>query len=136
VVTASGFDDDGQPVTDDDSATVTIAPVPTRVELLYFTALPDGNRITVEWETAWEQDSWGFNLYRGLTPHFSGANWLRFEPANGSDGRQYRYEDHQASPGQAYFYWLEDVDVAGAETRHGPVTAALPIRLFLPYVSR
>jgi hypothetical protein len=136
VVTASGVDEDGQPVSDDDSATVTIAIQPTRVELLSFTATPGTSGIAVEWETAWEQDSWGFNIYRGLTPNFLGAALIQFEPAQGSEGKSYGYEDSKVSLGQEYFYWLEDVDVAGETTLHGPAAATLPIRVFIPIVTR
>lgn len=28
-------------------------------------------------------------------------------------------------PGVIYFYWLEDVDIYGVKTRHGPVSATI-----------
>jgi hypothetical protein len=134
-VTASGVDDDGQPVSGQDTAEVRIAHVPARVDLISFTVSVAEDQIAIEWETAWEQDHWGFNLYRGLTPDFETASWLRFEAAQGGDGRSYRYEDGDVVLGQIYYYWLEDVDAAGTKTQYGPVSAMLVRRAFLPVIS-
>jgi hypothetical protein len=139
VVTASGIDSDGQAVSDWDSATVTISQLPTTIELLYFRATAGEGQIAVEWETIWEQNNWGFNLYRGTTPSFEEAAWLHFTQAQGSgqfQGRPYRYEDTEIIPGQEYYYWLEDVGMAGDATQYGPVTAAFLHRVFVPLVSR
>jgi uncharacterized repeat protein (TIGR01451 family) len=138
VVTASGIDDDGYHVSGQDEAVVTIATVPTRVELLYFRASVECREITVEWETAWEQNNWGFHLYRSLMPDFEGATWVTFEQAEGSgsfEGQYYIYDDRDIAPGQIYYYWLEGVDVAGSTTHFGPATAFVPHRIYLPAIS-
>jgi hypothetical protein len=135
VVTASGYDDDEEPVSAEDDAVVTIAAVPTKVEFLYFTASLEGQKVVIEWATAWEQDNWGFNLYRGLTPSFEAAKWLHFQQAQGSgqfQGQSYHYDDTDIVAGQLYHYWLEDISVAGDATRHEPVTAAVLHRVFVP----
>jgi len=134
-VTASGVDDDGQPVSGQDTAEVRIAYVPARVDLISFAASPGEDRIAIEWETASEQDHWGFNLYRGTAPDFENASWIGFEAAEGGDGRTYRYEDGDVVLGRIYYYWLEDVDAAGTKTQYGPATAMLVRRVFLPVIS-
>ncbi len=37
----------------------------------------------------------------------------------------YSYEDLAVEAGQTYWYWLEDVDLAGETTLHGPVSATV-----------
>jgi uncharacterized repeat protein (TIGR01451 family) len=139
VVTAAGTDDDGYPVSDDDSAEVEIKQPPAAVELLYFRSTVEGARLVVEWATAMEQDNWGFNLYRGQTPSFEAAAWIHFIQAEGMgqfEGQAYRYDDTDAVRGQTYYYWLEDVEMGGATTQHGPLRAAMLFRIFVPLAGR
>ena len=42
----------------------------------------------------------------------------------GTDGFAYTYNDFGITSGVNYYYWLEDVDLNGTVTRHGPVLAA------------
>ncbi|MCB0256840.1 MAG: hypothetical protein KDI55_24230, partial [Anaerolineae bacterium] len=35
----------------------------------------------------------------------------------------YRYDDTDVEIGQTYWYWLDDIDLNGLATRHGPVSA-------------
>ncbi len=46
-------------------------------------------------------------------------------PAKGSttEGASYRYIDQTAKRGTTYYYKLEDVDMSGSATMHGPVSA-------------
>ena len=37
----------------------------------------------------------------------------------------YSFDDTEVSAGQTWYYWLEDVDLNGATTLHGPVSATL-----------
>ena len=38
-------------------------------------------------------------------------------------GFVYTWDDRVGlTPGTSYFYWVEDVDISGAATRHGPVS--------------
>lgn len=69
----------------------------------------------------------GFNLYRGTSP----AGWDRqlnsaliASQGQGSpSGFVYTWTDQtDLTPGVAYYYWLEDVDLGGAVTLHGPVS--------------
>jgi hypothetical protein len=135
VVTATGIDDDGVPVSAEDDAVVTIAAVPTAVEFLYFTAAVEDDQIVIEWATAWEQDNWGFNLHRGLTSGIGQAEQIHFERAEGTgqfQGQSYEFEDTDVATGQVYHYWLEDVPVTGAGTIQGPIAAFIPHQVFVP----
>ena len=117
-----------------------IIDVPTAVELLYFRAWPAGNRVILEWETVWELDNWGFNLYRSPTPDLASAEHLDFVPGQGwgqFGGHYYTYVDHSAAPGQSYYYWLEDVDLNNnTSLMGGPMMVFLPpyYTIYLPLV--
>jgi len=80
--------------------------------------------VTVDWSTASEVNTAGFNLYR------RGANGGEMKlnsaliPVQGDAlaGATYHYNDDDARPGQSYEYWLEEVELGGATSRHGPIT--------------
>jgi hypothetical protein len=44
-----------------------------------------------------------------------------------AQGAAYSYEDAAVEAGQTYWYWLEDVDLSGATTLHGPVSATVSV---------
>jgi hypothetical protein len=137
VVTAVGIDDDGDPVSDDASATVTIAAKTTQVQFLYFRTSTQLEGIVVEWETAWEQDNVGFYLFRGLSQDFADAELIHFEPARGAgqfEGQYYSYLDRDTAPGITYYYWIQDIDQAPHEPI-GPATGLLPYCIHLPMVT-
>ena len=101
---------------------------PLAVTLAGFTARQDGASILVEWQTVSEIDCTGFNLYRGTNDDWAGASLLAFVPSQApgsAQGFEYNYRDAEVEPGPTYYYWLEDVDLGGQGTVHGPVTAAL-----------
>jgi len=81
--------------------------------------------VIVEWSTASELDTVGFNLYRSESE--AGPYTLVNEaliPAAGDAlaGSTYRYEDRNVRAGRTYYYELEDVSASGAGgTRHGPI---------------
>jgi hypothetical protein len=133
VVTASGTDDDGNPVSDDDDATVFIEG-PTAITLVSFTAEPGVGSVTLAWETGTEVDNAGFNLYRAITP---GGPWTKINgaliAAEGDPvaGARYSFLDEDLAPG-TYTYELEDVDLNGVATLHGPVSATAMPRLRRP----
>jgi len=80
--------------------------------------------VTIEWSTASELDTVGFNLYRSETPvgAFKRIN-PQIVPSAGDalTGSDYHYEDHDVHPGQTYFYKLEDVIANGVGEQHGPI---------------
>jgi len=101
------------------------SPSPLAVTLADFSAVQQGDAVQVSWETVSELDNAGFNLYRGE----SGAGpqtllaYLPSSSPGGTAGAAYAYEDRAGlTPGQSYYYWLEDVAISGATTLHGPVS--------------
>jgi hypothetical protein len=99
----------------------------TRVELASFTAILAGTEVLVEWTTATEIDNAGFNLYRGLAKDMWSTR-LNDEllPAQGDElqGASYAFTDESITPEVTYYYWLEDMDLDGKATIHGPASPA------------
>lgn len=81
-------------------------------------------RVVVEWQTATEIDTIGFNLYRAEKPDgpFEKLNTAIIPATNDPlKGGSYRYVDATIVPAQIYYYQLEDVDVQGMATKHEPI---------------
>lgn len=101
--------------------------VPLAVFLSDFYAVKNGGDIQVTWETTTEQSNRGFNLYRSTNaaaPEQQLNTALIPSQAQGSpSGFLYTWADSAGLvEGQTYWYWLEDVDVNGVTTLHGPVS--------------
>ncbi len=120
---------------------------PTAITLADFTAAPQGNAILLTWETAAELDNAGFNLYRSETPAgpYTLLNDTLIPPQFPGEviGGVYTWLDTEVQPGVTYFYKLEDIDLQGVSTFHGPVTvtaraatSAPTFTVFLPLVFR
>ena len=102
--------------------------MPTAVDLVYFTATGNKRAITLDWETAIEVDNLGFNLYRATTKTGTKTKLNKDlitsqVPPGSTYGAVYTYTDTSVKVNRTYFYWLEDVDIYGTTTLHGPVTA-------------
>jgi len=98
---------------------------PTQVDLAGFSAAWQGDAVAVTWETAQELDNLGFNLYRGES---EAGPWVKLnaeliptQVPGAVSGAVYEWLDAGVTPGTAYFYRLEDVDIYGLSTFHGPV---------------
>ena len=113
-------------------ATATYEAAPTSVRLKRFQAWPEGATIHVQWETSQEINNLGFNLYRSNTRTGPKVKLNReLIPTNvppGSPvGAVYDWIDqYKIRSGRAYSYWLEDVDLYGHTTLHGPVRVRMP----------
>jgi hypothetical protein len=97
----------------------------TAISLLSFTATGAGNAVQVDWQTAAEFDNVGFHLYRAIAP---GGPYTRLSdklisarPRQGQ-GAGYSYVDADVTVGRLYYYKLEDIDVYGKHTMHGPIS--------------
>lgn len=92
--------------------------------LIIVLAANPGVAVTVEWSTASELDTAGFNLYRGDTVDgpFTQIN-TDLIPASPDPliGGSYTFTDTNVSAGHTYYYQLEDVDTNGQTTPQGTV---------------
>lgn len=102
----------------------------TAIELASFTANAYDGGVALHWETGFEVDNLGFKLYRNeggkrvpVTKQIIAGSALEagFGTALGA-GRSYNWWDNLASGGS---YWLEEIDIRGKSTWHGPITANL-----------
>jgi len=110
-----------------DTAVLLLNPDPTAVELARFEAVAQDDGILIEWETATEVDNLGFNLYRSTAANgeyvlLNGA-LIPTQVPGAVFGATYTWLDDSAVPGVTYFYKLEDVNIEGQATLHGPIQA-------------
>lgn len=79
-------------------------------------------RVEITWETATEQNTAGFNLYRSTDREgdFVLVNEDEFIPAEGTavSGASYRYSDNSVEAGQTYYYVLEEIETDGSRLRY------------------
>jgi uncharacterized repeat protein (TIGR01451 family) len=116
---------------------------PTAIRLAGFEATPQdapqgAAAILITWETAMELDNVGFNLYRSTAAAgpYTRLNATLIPPQFPGEimGGYYEWLDTDVQPGVTYFYKLEDIDIKGVSTFHGPVstvaiTAPTAVRL-------
>jgi len=122
---------------DQDSLQIEWKP-PMAVFLSYFTAEWTGGspglsgetanrQVLLRWETITEVDNLGFNVYRG--PSAEGP-WTKLNdtliptqvPPGSPIGATYEWLDETVDSNVENYYMLEDVDLSGITTQHGPVT--------------
>jgi hypothetical protein len=96
---------------------------PTLITLSSFTA--KGKKL--EWVTESEIDNAGFNIWRAEA---EAGPYVQLNdeiiPAKGSatQGAKYTFTDKTAQGRNTYFYKLQDIDVYGTSTFHGPVSTS------------
>jgi hypothetical protein len=114
---------------------------PTAVTLTSFTAAPQAGGILVAWEIAIEIDNVGFNLYRSTSPagpYVQINDTLIPSQFPGSVfGATYTWLDEDVESGTTHYYKLEDIEVGGVHTFHGPIAAqpTVPTALVLRSLS-
>ncbi len=98
----------------------------TAIELASFAAAPSGTGVRVDWTTASESDNFGFRVYRST--RLNGARAPvgpeLIEGQGTGSGATYSMVDADLAPGR-YFYWLEDIDMDGTRTFHGPAVVTV-----------
>jgi hypothetical protein len=111
------------------SLTITTSTTEARVET--FTATPfSDDRMQIHWQTGYEVDNLGFNIYRErkaernkLNPSLIAGSALLVGPGTAlTAGRSYVWWDDEASGGEEARYWLEAVDLNRQRTWQGPAT--------------
>ncbi len=105
-------------------SSTTTTEIPTLINLSSFDAQGIWRFVVLTWKTESEVNNAGFNIYRAEAED---GEYVKINssliPANGSttEGASYRYIDQTAKRGTTYYYKLEDVDMSGNATMHGPV---------------
>ena len=102
----------------------------TLVEFTSFAAHQDAEGVLVKWRTGYEVDNLGFHVYREengektrLTPELvAGSALLAGEGTVLGAGMSYRWRDREGRPKDRY--WLQEVDLEGQTTWHGPIALA------------
>ena len=80
--------------------------------------------VIVEWSTESEVNLAGFNIYRSESPdgpYVKVNDTLIPAAPDPIAGGSYSYTDATAEPGVTYYYQLEDVELDGTATVHGPI---------------
>jgi signal peptidase I len=117
------------PVLSNNTATITtLIEFPNVVRMGGFTATQTANGVLLSWNTGGELHNLGFNLYRDvagekvrLNPSLiAGSSLLMREALEQHGAKTYGWIDHSSNAGG--LYWLEDVDLNGTRTMHGPVS--------------
>ena len=99
---------------------------PTLVELSYFRAKGLNSAVLLEWATETELDNEGFNVWRSEERD---KDYARINPyfipteGDAGFGAEYSCTDYDVQNGVIYYYKLEDIDIYGKSTFHGPVPA-------------
>ena len=109
------------------AALTTTTTIPsTVINLAEFKATPGSGKVTLIWTTASEIDNAGFNIYRSTEENgaYEKINSALIK-ATGSPGAgaTYQFVDSAVKNRKTYWYKLEDIDVSGKATMHGPVSA-------------
>ncbi len=86
-------------------------------------------RIIIEWTTASELNTAGFNLYRQDGPNAEAVRINETLIPSASDplqGGDYLYRDARVEAGRTYTYTLEEVEATGGRIDHGTTVARAP----------
>jgi hypothetical protein len=93
------------------------------------TRAPTPPAVTVQWSTASELNTAGFNVLRGDNPNgpFTRVN-PEVIPASPDSlvGGSYVFTDTHVTAGQTYYYQLDEVEVGGSISSQGTVVVTAP----------
>lgn len=99
---------------------------PSYVNLEKFEAYSDGSETVIEWSTALEFENLGFNVYREsngkrelVNRGLIAGNALKSTANLVASGDRYMIRDHD--PKSNAVYYLEDLEMSGKTTLHGPI---------------
>lgn len=128
--TVTADQDDSTP--NNNSSTIsTLITAPTRIHLQALTAEAGTQGVVLRWKTAGEFNNLGFNVYREqngerqkLNPTLVAGSALTLSGYQEKHaGRSYAWIDKTGTPGT--LYWLEDLDLNGERTLHGPISSSI-----------
>jgi hypothetical protein len=104
---------------------------PTAVDMINLKATRYDGRVLLEWQTGYEINNVGFNIYREqkgiltrVTPDpVAGSALIAGPRIEMRAGFAYSWWDNDAENDDDAHYWLEDIDLTGRTVIHGPFGA-------------
>lgn len=115
--------------------TVAEPAAPTAVKLTGFRAVQQNGEVMLQWQSGYEARNLGYNIYReqngkrvAITPSLvAGSALVAGRQTRLGAGSSYTWYDDRAGQGEGVkgnapvTYWLEDIDLNGTRTLHGPI---------------
>jgi hypothetical protein len=98
----------------------------TVIKLASFTATAKAWSVVLNWKTESETDNAGFNIYRAESENgqYTKINKALIHAQGcATQGAKYVFTDNKVKNRTTYSYKLEDIDLNGKPTMHGPVSA-------------
>lgn len=98
----------------------------SQTTLSTFRAMARPGKVRLRWSTESENNNTGFNLYRSESEN---GEYVKINdgliPSKGSleQGATYTFTDNNVRNRKTYWYKIEDIDINGAATLHGPASA-------------
>ncbi|MCX8043458.1 MAG: right-handed parallel beta-helix repeat-containing protein [Desulfobacterota bacterium] len=112
------------------TTTTTTTTEPTLITVRYFKAAARDRTVIVSWATESEFSNAGFNIYRAESeggPYIKINDALICAKGSATQGEEYEFVDKNVRLWKTYYYKLEDIDVNGVATFHGPVSATVKL---------
>ncbi|MCX5902717.1 MAG: DUF1566 domain-containing protein, partial [Proteobacteria bacterium] len=100
--------------------------VQTLITLSSFTSVAKAGQVILTWVTESEIDNAGFNIYRATSEngeYIKTNDSLITAKGSPTQGAAYEFVDKDVQNRKTYWYKLEDIDLTGKSTMHGPVSA-------------
>jgi hypothetical protein len=98
------------------------------VELSSFTAIASAQGfVSLAWTTQSESNVHGYQIYRNSSESLSEAILVSnlIEGTNTSSVQHYTFTDAEVETANTYYYWLQQLDLSGAEHFYGPIMVTL-----------
>lgn len=100
---------------------------PTLVGLSMLTATATAEGVIIRWRTETELDNVGFAIYRSTIRNGSYAKiGFVYASEDSETSNEYQFTDKGVEAGKTYFYYLEDIDVAGKKSKSEIIKVVVP----------
>jgi len=97
------------------------------VTLSTFTASASSRSVTLKWRTETEVNNLGFSIYRSEEKDLNYTKISFFSGAgNSAMPIDYQFTDKDVEAGKTYFYYIEDVDIAGLKSKSKIIKVVVP----------
>jgi Peptidase family C25 len=124
--TVTGYEGPDGAVSDTQSAVFYVLST-TLIALKYFEAIAYDSAVAVTWESTFELENLGYNIYRRVEGQgeLQQINLMLIPAAAGAvAGAEYMFIDLTAVNGERYEYYLEDIQFDFTRRNHGPLYAS------------